>query len=139
MYTCKQLFEEEDEQTWMAVGIAQKTSVLQEGNGPWIHIVLHQESAKGLQIVLGGDETQLLAVTHTIAVRVGEAQLLRKSVAIGGEILPAKKNPNFLSNNACTVQCINLTFAEEKIDILQVINIESIINETKASSLTFKI
>lgn len=109
MYTCKQLFEEEDEQTWMAVGIAQKTSVLQEGNGPWIHIVLHQESAKGLQIVLGGDETQLLTVTHTIAVRVGEAQLLRKSVAIGGEILPAKKNPNFLSNNACTVQCINLT------------------------------
>lgn len=94
MYTCKQLFEE-DEQTWMAVGIAQKTSVLQEGNGPWIHIVLHQESAKGLQIVLGGDETQLLAVTHTIAVRVGEAQLLRKSVAIGGEILPAKKPRTF--------------------------------------------
>ena len=108
MYTCKQLFEE-DEQTWMAVGIAQKTSVLQEGDGPWIHIVLHQESAKGLQIVLGGDETQFLAVTHTIAVRVGEAQLLRKSVAIGGEILPAKKQ-NFLSNNACAVQCINLTY-----------------------------
>lgn len=56
----------------MAVCVAQKTSVLEEVDGPWVHVVLHKESTEGLQVVLGRDEAQLLSVPYTVHVRVGE-------------------------------------------------------------------
>lgn len=56
----------------MAVCVAQKTSVLEEVDGPWVHVVLHKESTEGLQVVLGRDEAQFLSVPYTVHVRVGE-------------------------------------------------------------------
>lgn len=70
----------------MTVGVAQETSVLEEVDGPWIHVVLHEEPAEGLQVVLGRDEAEFLAVPYTVAVRVGETKLFSKSMAIGGEV-----------------------------------------------------
>lgn len=50
------VYEKKIRQTWMAVCVAQKTSVLEEVDGPWVHVVLHKESTEGLQVVLGRDE-----------------------------------------------------------------------------------
>lgn len=50
------VYEKKIRQTWVAVCVAQKTSVLEEVDGPWVHVVLHKESTEGLQVVLGRDE-----------------------------------------------------------------------------------